>query len=49
MLSIAVNDLEAAIGHLRSLGARVGDPRNGLAFVSMKSTHGVNLQLIQHD
>lgn len=49
MLSIAVDDLDAAIAHLRGLGARVGDARNGVAFVSMKSTHGVNLQLIQRD
>ena len=47
MLSIAVDDLEAAVAHLRGLGVRVGDPAGGLAFVSMKSTHGVNLQLIQ--
>lgn len=47
MLSLAVDDLDAAIAHLRGLGARVGDARNGLAFVSMKSTHGVNLQLVQ--
>jgi len=32
---------------LRGLGARTGNPANGVAFVSMKSTHGVNLQLIQ--
>ena len=47
MLSIEVDDLTAAISELRSLGARVGDPINGLAFVSMKATHGVNLQLVQ--
>lgn len=47
MLSIAVDDLDAAVAHLRGLGIRVGDPAGGLAFVSMKSTHGVNLQLIQ--
>lgn len=47
MLSIAVDDLEAAVEHLRGLGARVGTPNNGVAFVSMKSTHGVNLQLIE--
>ncbi|MEP7215157.1 MAG: VOC family protein [Anaerolineaceae bacterium] len=47
MMSIEVDDLTAAIEHLRGLGARVGDPVNGLAFVSMKSTHGVNLQLVQ--
>ena len=47
MLSLAVDDINAAVEHLRSLGARVGDPNNGVAFVSMKSTHGVNLQLVQ--
>ncbi len=47
MLSIEVDDINAAVEHLRGLGARVGDPRNGVAFVSMKSTHGVNLQLVQ--
>ncbi len=47
MLSLAVDDIDAAVAHLRGLGARVGDPRNGVAFVSMKSTHGVNLQLVQ--
>lgn len=47
MLSIEVEDIAAAVEHLRGLGARIGDPRNGVAFVSMKSTHGVNLQLVQ--
>ncbi len=47
MMSIEVDDLTGAIEHLRGLGARVGDPINGLAFVSMKATHGVNLQLVQ--
>ena len=47
LLSLAVDDIQAAVEHLRSLGARVGDPNNGVAFVSMKSTHGVNLQLVQ--
>ncbi len=47
LLSIAVDDINAAVEHLRGLGARVGDPLNGVAFVSMKSTHGVNLQLVQ--
>lgn len=47
MLSIEVEDITAAVEHLRGLGARVGDPNNGVAFVSMKSTHGVNLQLVQ--
>ncbi len=47
MLSLAVDDLAAAVADLRERGVRVGDPANGVAFVSMKSTHGVNLQLIQ--
>ncbi len=47
LLSIAVDDIDAAVAHLRGLGARVGDPVNGVAFVSAKSSHGVNLQLIQ--
>lgn len=49
MLSIEVEDVQAAVDHLRSLGARAGDPNNGVAFVSMKSTHGVNLQLVQRE
>lgn len=47
LLSIEVDDVAAAVEHLRSLGFRVGDPNNGVAFVSPKSSHGVNLQLIQ--
>ena len=47
LLSIAVDDVAAAVEHLRSLGYRAGDPAGGVAFVSMKSTHGVNLQLVQ--
>ena len=47
LLSIEVEDIEAAVEHLRAQGARVGNPNNGVAFVSMKSTHGVNLQLVQ--
>lgn len=48
LLSIEVDDVSAAIEHLRKLGVRVGDPSpGGVAFVSMKSTHGVNLQLVQ--
>lgn len=49
LLSIEVEDVEAAVEALRATGARVGDANNGLAFVSMKSTHGVNLQLVQRD
>lgn len=47
LLSLEVEDLAAAVEHLRSLGYRVGDPRSGIAFVSPRSTHGVNLQLVQ--
>jgi methylmalonyl-CoA epimerase len=47
LLSIAVEDIQAAVDALRAAGARVSDPNGGLAFVSMKSTHGVNLQLVQ--
>lgn len=47
MLSIEVDDLNASISELRALGARVGNANDGIAFVSPKSTHGVNLQLIQ--
>ncbi len=47
LLSLAVDDLNAAVEHLRALGCRVSEPNNGIAFVSPKSTHGVNLQLIQ--
>lgn len=46
-LSIEVDDIGAAVAHLRGLGCRVGSANNGVAFVSMRSTHGVNLQLIQ--
>lgn len=47
MLSIAVDDVAAAVEHLRALGYRAGGANNGVAFVSMRSTHGVNLQLVQ--
>jgi len=52
-LSIEVDDLEAAIGHLRAAGARVSEPSEGIwqstriARVSHASTHGVSIQLIQ--
>ncbi len=49
MLSLEVEDVDAAVAHLRGVGARVGNPNNGVAFVSMKSTHGVNLQLVQRE
>lgn len=47
LLSIEVDDVEAAVEHLRGLGARVGNAANGVAFVSAKSSHGVNLQLVE--
>ncbi len=47
LLSIEVADINAAVEHLRALGSRVGNPVNGVSFVSMRSTHGVNLQLVQ--
>ena len=47
MLSIEVEDIDAAVERLRGTGARVGSPNNGVAFVSAKSAHGVNLQLVQ--
>ena len=47
LLSIEVDDLAASVAHLRGLGVKVSDPAGNLAFVSMKSTHGVNMQLVQ--
>jgi methylmalonyl-CoA epimerase len=47
LVSVAVEDAQAAVDHLRALGARAGNPTNGVAFVSARSTHGVNLQLVQ--
>lgn len=48
MVSIEVEDVAGAVEHLRGLGYRVADPSPaGVAFVSMKSTHGVNLHLVQ--
>lgn len=47
LLSIAVDDIDAAVASLREAGARVSDARGGLAFISMKSSHGVNIQLVQ--
>lgn len=47
MVSLEVDDINAAVEELRAAGARVGDPRNNVAFVSMRNTHGVNLQLVQ--
>lgn len=47
LLSLAVADLASAVQHLRALGYRVSDPSGGIAFVSPRATHGVNLQLIE--
>lgn len=48
LLSLAVDDIAATVEQLRAQGVRVSDPSpGGVAFVSMKSTHGVNLQLIE--
>lgn len=48
LLSVETSNTAEAVAHLRSLGARAGDASpGGVAFVSMKSTHGVNLQLVQ--
>ena len=47
MLSMEVEDIDAAVERLRGTGARVGSPNNGVAFVSAKSAHGVDLQLVQ--
>ncbi len=47
LLSLAVDDINVTVEHLRSLGFRVGNPAGGVAFVSPKSVNGVNLQLIQ--
>lgn len=49
MLSIEVDNIDAAVERLRGLGARVGNPNSGVAFVSAKSAHGVNLQLVQRE
>ena len=48
MMSLEVDDIAATVERLRGLGARVSDPNpTGVAYVSMKSTHGVNLHLVQ--
>ena len=52
-MSIEVDDLDEAVGHLRGRGARVSEPEPGIwpgsrvARVSPSSTHGVSLQLIE--
>jgi catechol 2,3-dioxygenase-like lactoylglutathione lyase family enzyme len=48
LLSVAVTSGAEAVAKLREAGARASDPGpTGTAFVSMRSTHGVNLQLVQ--
>jgi methylmalonyl-CoA epimerase len=48
LLSLEVDDIAATVERLRELGVRVADPSpGGVAFVSMKSAFGVNLQLVQ--
>lgn len=47
LLSLAVADAEAAVAALRETGARAGAPNGGVAFVSPRSSFGVNLQLIE--
>ena len=50
MLSLEVDDLDAAVADLRAQGATATDPSSGpsrLSFISPKNAHGVRLQLIQ--
>ena len=47
LLSLAVADAEAAVATLRDGGARVGGANGGVAFVSPRSSFGVNLQLVE--
>ena len=47
LLSLAVADVRAAVEALRAGGARAGDPAGGVAFVSPRSSFGVNLQLVE--
>jgi methylmalonyl-CoA/ethylmalonyl-CoA epimerase len=52
-ISIEVEDLEAAVSHLRSRGATVSDPEESIwpsakvARVNQGSAHGVSIQLIE--
>jgi methylmalonyl-CoA/ethylmalonyl-CoA epimerase len=52
LLSLEVDDLDAAIAELKDKGARVnvaeGSGGQRLAFVSPRATHGVLLQLLEH-
>jgi len=48
LLSVAVADVERAVAHLKENGVRASNPGSGgVSFLSMASTHGVNLQLVQ--
>lgn len=52
-ISVEVDDLDEAIGHLRGKGAKVSGAERGIwpgsrvARVSHESTHGVSIQLIE--
>lgn len=52
-ISVEVEDLEAAVEHLRGTGARVSDPEPSIwpgarvARVNQRYTHGVSIQLIE--
>ncbi|HEY5640156.1 MAG TPA: VOC family protein [Dehalococcoidia bacterium] len=52
-ISVEVEDLEAAVEHLRGSGARVSDPEPSIwpgarvARVNQRYTHGVSIQLIE--
>ena len=55
-IALRVDDIRAALGHLKESGARLIDeePRKGaggclVAFVHPSSTGGVLLELVQHD
>lgn len=47
LLSLAVDNVEAAVATLRDGGARAGDANGGVAFVSPRSSFGVNLQVVE--
>ena len=53
LLSLEVEDLDEAVTHLETTGARVrvaeGSTGQRLAFVSPKSAHGVLLQLLERE
>ena len=52
-ISLEVDDLEEAVSYLKSKGAKVSDPEDGIwpntriARINQSSTHGVSIQLIQ--